>query len=165
MIQKQLARRRPGQSDLSTPVRRTCFRSPLVGCPRLPSAANALLLAVNCSATSTTRLPFSRASRMASPSVHPSASLSATRTSDRTTTPRPTSTRGRRTPTGPTWPSTESRPAVVADGRPLARLSVCLVELAVSLPPASTNLCSPYGCSCLSRPQAVSLPVPSPRST
>jgi hypothetical protein len=142
MIQKQLARRRPGQSDLSTPVRLSDL---------LPRPARPLTLAFRPkprSATSSTRSRFNRVSRTASRSAHRSASWSATRTSARTTTPRPTSTRGRRTPTGRTSPSTASRPAAVADGLPPARPSVRLLlcrlpRRAVAHPFAALPCCRP----------------------
>lgn len=91
------------------------------------------------SVTSRTLSSFSLVSKPATLSGPRSVSWSATRTTDRTTTPRPTTTRARVTQTGRTCSSTESRRAVeVVAVRP-ERRSVRLV-LPVPYIPEAANL-------------------------
>lgn len=110
-LQTQLTRRRPGQSALTTPVGAV---------PRRASSWR-MLIPGRRSVTRRTRSRCSPAPSRASPLAPRSDSWFGTRTSVPTTTPRPTGTRVRVTPTGPTCSSTTSRRVVVEDGAVLAR--------------------------------------------
>lgn len=133
-IQVQLSRRRPGQSDITTPVRLLLSFYLLSSTDDFPSSPNSYSALVSpfqlsrliptCSETSTTSSTSSLEPRMASRSERPSVSSSTTRISDLMTMPRRTCTLDPVTPIGRTLLSTASRRAVEVDEAVLGRPSV-----------------------------------------